>query len=144
MLSFFVCSLLCFLCFGLHCFSSVQSLSRVWLFATPWTTARQASLSITNPPELTQTHVHCVGDAVHESLLHIRRPKYWSFSFSISPSNEYSGLIALVGWWNNVVGIRTFLSIKQTGGEPRLKDGSCQMLLSLCADSSWVLTVGQN
>ena len=48
-------------------FSSVQSLSRVWLFATPWTAARQAFLSITKPPEFTQTHVHWVGDAMQPS-----------------------------------------------------------------------------
>ena len=48
--------------------SSVQLLSRVWLFATPWTTARQASLSITQLPEFTQTHVHWVGDAIQPSL----------------------------------------------------------------------------
>ena len=46
---------------------SIQSLSRVQLFASPWTAARQASLSITNSPELAQTHVHRVGDAVHPS-----------------------------------------------------------------------------
>ena len=44
--------------------SSVQSLSRVWLFATPWTAAHQASLSITKLPEFTQTYVHWVGDAI--------------------------------------------------------------------------------
>ena len=47
-----------------HQFSSVQSLSRVWLFATPWTSARQASLSITNSWSLSKLHVHRVGDAV--------------------------------------------------------------------------------
>ena len=96
-------------------FSSVQSLSRLRLLVTPWTAARQASLSITNS-QSTQTHVHSVSDAIqpshplptllllpsifpsirvcsNESALHIRWPKYWSFSFSISPSNEYSGLI---------------------------------------------------
>ena len=97
--------------------SSVQSLSRVQLFATPWTAACQASLSITISKltefELTQTHVHQVSDAIqqshplsspspvfdlpqhqglfsNESVLRIRWPKYWSFSFCISPSNEYS------------------------------------------------------
>ena len=105
-------------------FSSVQSLSRVQLFATPWTAARQASLSIPNSRDLTQTHVHCVDDAIQLSLilcrplllmpsifpsirifpnelvLRIRWPKYWRFSFSISLSNEYSELISfkLTGW----------------------------------------------
>jgi len=49
--------------------SSVQLLSRVWLFVTPWITARQASLSITNSPEFTQTHVHRVSDAIQPSHL---------------------------------------------------------------------------
>ena len=66
--------------------SSVQSLSCVRLFATPWTTACQASLSITNSPSISVFS--------NESALRIRWPKYWSFSFSISPSNEYSGLIS--------------------------------------------------
>ena len=96
--------------------SSVQSLSRIRLSATPWTAARQASLSITNsrsPPKLMS--IESVMPSNHfilwcpllllpsiflsirvfanESALHIRWPKYWSFSFSISPPNEYSGLI---------------------------------------------------
>ena len=98
-------------------FSSVQLLSRVWLFATPWTAACQPSLFITNSWSLLKTHVHWIGDAIQpshplsshsppafnlsnirvfssESVLHIRWPNYWSFSFSISPSNEYSGLIS--------------------------------------------------
>ena len=98
-------------------FSSVQWLSQVWLFATPWTAAHQNPLSINNSLEPTQTHVHRVGDAIqpshplrplillpsifrsirvlsNESVLPMRWPKYWSFSFSISPSNEYSGLIS--------------------------------------------------
>ena len=95
----------------------VQSLSRVRLFATQWTAACQASLSITNSRSLSKP-MSIVGDAIqpshplsspsppalnlsqnqglsNESALHIRWPKYWSFSFSISPSNEYSGLISL-------------------------------------------------
>ena len=97
--------------------SSVQSLSRVWLFATPWTTACQASLSITNSQiSLKLMSIESVMPSSHliscrplllspsifpsirifsnESVLHIRWPKHWSFSFSISPSNEYSGLIS--------------------------------------------------
>ena len=98
-------------------FSSVQSLSHVWLFATPRTTARQTSLSITNSQSLSKPmSIESVMSSNHlilchplllppsvflsirvfsnESALHIRWPKYWSFSFSISPSNEYSGLIS--------------------------------------------------
>ena len=96
-------------------FSSVQSFSRVWLFATPWTAAHQASLSITNSRSLLRLmSIESVMPSNHlilcrplllplsifpsirvfsnESVLYIRWPKYWSFSFSISPSNEYTGL----------------------------------------------------
>ena len=98
-------------------FSSVQWLSRVQLFATPWTAACQASLSITNSRNLLKLmSIESVMPSNHlilcrpllppsifssirvfsnESALHIRWPKYWSFSFSMSPSNEYSGLIFL-------------------------------------------------
>ena len=99
------------------CISSVQLLSRVWLFAIPWTVAQQASLSITNSwnllklmsidlvmpsnhlilchPSLLQPSIfHSIRIFSNESVLCIRLPKYWSFSFSISPSNEYSGLIS--------------------------------------------------
>ena len=102
---------------GAFQFSSVQSLSRVQLFATPWTAACQASLSITNSRSLLKLmsieSVMPSNDFIlcrpllllpsifpsirvfsNESALCIRWPKYWSFSFSISPSNEYSGLIS--------------------------------------------------
>ena len=95
-------------------FSSVQSLSHVRLFATPWIAARQASLSITNSgvysnscPLMPSNHrILChpllllpsifpsIRVFSSESVLHIRWPKYCSFSFSIRPSNEYSGLIS--------------------------------------------------
>ena len=104
----------------------LQSLSHVWLFATLWTAARQASLSIAVClPEFAQTHVHWVSDALQPShplsfpsslalnlsqdqglfqwvsSLCIRGPKYWSFSFSISPSNVYSGLISFrIDWFD--------------------------------------------
>ena len=97
--------------------SSVQSLSCVWLFVTPWTAACQASLSITNSQSLPKLmSIGSVMPSNHlmlcrpllllpsifpsirvfsdESALCIRWPKYWSFSFNISPSNEYSGLIS--------------------------------------------------
>ena len=95
-------------------FSSLQSLSRARLSVTPWTAALQASLSITNSESLLKLmSIESVMPSSHlilchplllppippsmrvfsdESFLHIRWPKYWSFSFSISPSNEYSGL----------------------------------------------------
>ena len=108
-------------------FSLVQSLSRVWLFATPWIAARQASLSITNSQSsLKLMSIESVMPYGHlilchlllllppilpsirvfpsESTLHMRWPKYWSFSFSISPSDEYPGLIsfgiAFIWDWN--------------------------------------------
>ena len=99
--------------------SSVQSLSHVQLFVTSWTAAHQASLSITNSQSLLKLmsieSVMPSNDLIlcclllppsifpsirvfsNESVLHIRWPKYWSFSFSISPSSEYSGLISS-GW----------------------------------------------
>ena len=102
---------------------SVQLLSRVRLFVTPWTAARQASLSITNSRSLPKLmSIKSVMPSNHlilchpllllpsvfpnirvfsnESVLHIRWPKYWSYSFSISPSNEYSGWFSLgwIGW----------------------------------------------
>ena len=104
-------------------FSSAQSLSRVRLFATPWIAAHQASLSITKSwSSLKLMSIKLVIPSSHlilcspllllppippsirvfsnESTLCMRWPKYWSFSFSISPSNEYSGLIPLwlTGW----------------------------------------------
>ena len=98
-------------------FSSVQSLSHVQLSVTPWTAALQAFLSITNSHSLLKLmSIESVMPSNHlilchpllllplilpsirvfsnEPVLHIRWPKYWSFSFSISPSNEYSGLIS--------------------------------------------------
>ena len=101
---------------------SVQSLSPVWLFATPWTTARQASLSITNSRSpLKLMSIESVMPSNHlilhhplllppsippsirvfsnESTLRIRWPMYWSFSFSISPSNEHPGLISFRMDW---------------------------------------------
>ena len=102
--------------------SSVQSPSCVWLFATPWTAARQASLSITNsqsPPkpmaiELVMPSNHLIlcrplllppsifpsiKVFSNESAFHIRCPKYWSFSFNISPSTEHPGLISFRMDW---------------------------------------------
>ena len=104
-------------------FSSVQSLSHVQLFVTPWTAAHQASRSITNSQSLIKlmsitsvmpsNHLilcHplllpsiCPSISVfsNESVLRIRWPKYWSFSFSIGPSNEHSGLISFrIDWFN--------------------------------------------
>jgi len=110
-------------------FSSVQSLSRVWLFATPWTAKHQASLSITNSWSLLRLmSIESVMPSNHlilcfpllllpsifpsirvfsnESVLHIRWPKYWSFSFNISPSNEYSGLVSFRMDWLDLLAVQ--------------------------------------
>ena len=110
-------------------FSSVQLLSHVRLFATPWTAALQASLSITNsqsmlkliPIELVMSSNHLIlcrplvllpsvfpsiRIFSNESALHIIWPKYWSFSFSISPSNEYSGLISFRMDWLDLLAVQ--------------------------------------
>ena len=117
--------------------SSVQSFSRVRLFVIPWPAACQASLSITNSwnllklmsNELVITFNHLIlchpllllpsifpSTRVfsNESLLHIRWPKYWSFSFSISPSNECSGLISFRMDWLDLPKVQgTFKSLLQ-------------------------------
>ena len=110
-------------------FSSVQSLSRVWLFVTPWTAAHQASLSITNSWSLLRLmSIELVMPSNHlilcrplllipsifssirvfsnELVLLIRWPKYWSFSFSINPSNEYSGLISFRMDWFDLLAVQ--------------------------------------
>ena len=110
-------------------FGSVQSLSRVQLFATPWTAACQASLSITNSRSLLKLiSIESVIPSNHlilcrplffppsifpsirvfsnESVLHIRWPKYWSLSFSISPFNEYSGLISFRMDWLDLLAVQ--------------------------------------
>ena len=118
-------------------FSSFQSLSRVWLFATPWIAARQASLFIRNsrsPPKpmsiesvmptshLILCHPVCllppnpssIRVFSNESTLHVRWPKYWSFRFSISPSNEHSGLISFRMDWLDLLEVQgTFKSLLQ-------------------------------
>ena len=117
--------------------SSVQSLSRVQLFATPWTAKLQASLSIINSWSLSKLlSIESVIPSNHlilchpllllpsifpsirvfsnESVLHIRWPKYWSFSFNISPSNEHSGLISFrMDWLDHLAVQGTLKSILQ-------------------------------
>ena len=110
-------------------FSSVQSLSRVWFFATPWIAARQASLSITNSrSSLKLMCIKSVMPSSHlilcrpllllppilpsitvfssESTLRMRWPKYWSFSFTISPSNEHPGLISFRMDWLDLFAVQ--------------------------------------
>ena len=110
-------------------FSSVRPLSHIRLFAAPWTTARQASLSITNcwsPPRLMSIEsvmpfnnlILChpllllplifpsIRVFSNESALHIRWPKYCSFSFSISPTNEHPGLISFRMDWLDLLAVQ--------------------------------------
>ena len=113
---------------GLNYLISVQSLSCLRLFVTPWTAARQASLSIINsrsllrlmsvelvmpsnrltlcPPLLLPSVFPSIRVFSNESLLHIRWPKYWSFNFSISPCNEYSGLISFRMDWLDLLAVQ--------------------------------------
>ena len=109
--------------------SSVQLLTCVWLFVTPWIAACQASLFITNSwslfkfmsiePVMPSNHlILCqhffllpsifpsIRVFSNESVLHIRWPKYWSFSFNISPSNEYSGLISIRMDWLDLLAVQ--------------------------------------
>ena len=110
-------------------FSSFQSLSHVWLFLTPWTAARQASLSVANSRSLLKPmSIESVMPSNHlilccplpllpsvfpsirvfsnESVLCIRWPKYWSFSFRISPSNECSGPISFRMDWLDLLAVQ--------------------------------------
>ena len=110
-------------------FSSVQALSRVRLFSTPWIAARQASLSITNSRNsLRLTSIESVMPSIHlilcrpllllppippsirvfsnESTLHMRWPKYWSFSFSVIPSKEIPGLISFRMDWLDLLAVQ--------------------------------------
>ena len=110
-------------------FSSIHSLSHVWLFATPWTSACQASLSITSSQSLCKLmSIESVMPSNHlilchpllllpsifprisafsnESVLPIKWPKYWTFSFNISPFNEHSGLISFRMDWLDLLAVQ--------------------------------------
>ena len=133
--------------------SSVQSLSHVRLFVTPWTAAHQASLSITNswsllklifvesvisfnhlilchPPLLLPSIFPSIRVFSNESVLRIRWPKYWSFSFSLSPSNEYSGLISFrIDWFDLLAVQGTLKSLLQHHSSSKNTGVGCQALL---------------
>ena len=119
---------------NIYMLSSVQSLSHVRLFVTPWTAVCRASLSLTNSRSLLKfMSIKLVMPSKHlilclprlllpsifpsirvfsnESVLHIRWPKYWSFSFSISPSNEYSGLISFRICWLDLLAVQGTLRV---------------------------------
>ena len=110
-------------------FSSLQSLGRIWLFVTPWTATGHASLSITNSQSLLKLmyiesvmastslilcHPLLLPPSIfpsirvfsNESVLLMRWPKYWNFSFSISPSNEKSGLISFRMDWLDLLAVQ--------------------------------------
>ena len=130
---FLLKSLFIFMCVCI--FAVVQSLSHVQFFVTPWTAACQASLSFTiswsllnlislestlpsnhlilyHPLLLLPSIFPSIRDFSNESVLHIRWPKYWSFSFSISPSNEYSGLVSFrIDWFDPFAVARTLKSL---------------------------------
>ena len=114
--------------------SSVQLLNHVWLFATPWTAAGQASLSITNSQSLLKLmSIELVMPSSHlilcclllllppiapsirvfsnESTLRMRWPKYWSFSFNIIPSKEYPGLISFRMDWLDLLAVQGTLKV---------------------------------
>ena len=121
--------------------SSIKSLICVWLFATPWISAHQTSLSITNSWSLLKVlSIESVVPSSHlilccpllflpsilssirvfsnESVLYIRWPKYWSFSFSISPFNEYSGLISFRMDWLDLLAVQ---GIQESSPTPQFK-----------------------
>ena len=142
--------------------SSGQSLSRVWLFATPWITARQASLSITNSrSSLRLTSIESVMPSNHlilcpclllspippsirvfsnESTLHVRWPKYWSFSFSIIPSKEHPGLISFKMDWLDLLAVQgTLESLLQSTGQKHQFFGSQLSSQSNSHIHTWLL-----
>ena len=136
-------------------FSSVQSLSHVWLFMTPWTAARQASLSITSsrssskpmsiesvmpsnhlilscPLLLLPSILPSIRVFSNESALHISWSKYWSFSFSISPSNEHPGLISFGTDWLDLLAVQVTLKSPPT---PQFKTINSSVLNFLCSQT---------
>ena len=142
-------------------FSSVPSLRHVWLFMTPWTAVRQASLSITNSQRLLKlmsiklavpsNHlIPCLPLLLlpsifpsirvfsNESVLHIRWPKYWSFSFSISSSNEYLGLISFRTDWFDFLEVQGLSQVFSNTTVQKHQFFSAQ--LSLCSNSQWLLS----
>ena len=139
-------------------FSAVQSLSRVQLFVTPWTTARQASLSITNSQSLLKLlSIESVMPANHlflchpllllpsvfpsirvfsnESTLRMSWPKYWSFSFSISPSNEYSWLFSFRTDWLDLLAVQENLEFSPTPQFKSINSSVLSFLYSLTLTS---------
>ena len=144
-------------------FSSVQSLNRVQLFETPWITARHASLSIMNSQSLPKlmsiesvmpsNHLifccpfllpssifHSIRVFSKESVLCIRWPKYWSFSFNVSPSNEHPGLISFRMDWLDLLAVQgTFKSLLQHHSSKHQFFGASLYLQSNSHIHTWLL-----
>ena len=135
-------------------FSSVESICHLWLFVTPWTVACKASLSINNTQSLLKfmsidsvmpsNHlILChplfllpsvfpsIRDFAHESVLPIGWPKYWSFSFNNSPSNEHSGLISFRMDWLDLLSVQgTLKSLLQHHNSKSINSSALRFLYS--------------
>ena len=146
-------------------FSSDQSRRNVWNFATPWTAAQHASLSITNSWSLlklmfiesvmTSNHlIFChplfllpsifpsIRIFSNESALRIKWPKYWSFSFNISPSNEHSELISFRMDWLDILAVQgTPKSLQHHSSKSSILQRSAIFITQL---SHWYMTIGKN
>ena len=149
---------------GLEPFQSVQLLSHVWLFANSWTAAPQVSLSITNSWSLLKLmSIESVMPSNHlilchpflllpsifpsirvfssELVLHMRWPKYWSFSFSVSPSNEHPGLISFRIDWLDLLAVQgTLKSLLQHHSlKASILRRSAFFMVQLLYISTWLL-----
>ena len=143
-------------------FSSVQSLSRIQLFVTPWIATLQASLSITNSQSsLRLTSIESVMPFSYlilchpflllpsifprirvfsnESVLRKRCPKYWSFSFSISPANEYSGLISFKMDWLDLLAVQGTLESSPTPQFKSINSSALSLLHGPTLIPIWLL-----
>ena len=139
------------LLFPFHIVVFVQSLSYVQLFATPWTSGRQVSLSFTvsrsllklmstesvmpsnhlilcRPLLLLPSILPSIRIISNELALHIRWPKYWSFSFSSSPSNEYSGLISFRIDWFDLLEVQGSPRVQESSPAPQFKSVNASVL----------------
>ena len=141
----------------------VQSLSSVWLFVTPWTAACQATLSFTiswcllklmsiesvmpsnyfilcRPLLLLPSIFPSIRVFSNESVLCIRWPKYWSFTFTISPSNEYSGLISFrIDWFDHLAVQGNLKRLFNTTVKKHQFFGPQPSLWSICHTHTWLL-----
>ena len=149
-------------CLHMYCYCSVAHY--IWLFVTPWTAARQASLSLTIswslpklmsiPSLISSSHLilwcpllllpsvfPSIRDLSNESAVFIRRPKYGSFSFSISPSNEYSLLIFLMIDWFDLLAVQgTFRSLLQHHSSKALILWHSAFFIVQFSNLAWPLT----